>query len=129
MEENVGENMSIDEMAPSRGDMFTMLSNKKGHGRKGTVAATVSGTDSKGISSVLCRIPLEKRLSVKEVTMDFSDSMFSAVTTSFPNADITIDCFHIVQMGTNALDEIRTKHKRKAMSEDAARREKHKKRL
>lgn len=31
--------MSSDETAPSRGDLFTILSNKDGHGRKGTIAA------------------------------------------------------------------------------------------
>lgn len=129
MEENVGEYMSIDETSPSRGDLFTILSNKEGHGRKGTVAAMVSGTRSEDISSVFSRIPIEKRLSVKEVTMDFSDSMRSAVTASFPNADITIDCFHIIQLATGALNEIRMEHKRKAMSEEAARRREHKKRL
>lgn len=129
MEENVGEYMSIDETAPSRGDLFTILSNKDGHGRKGTVAAMISGTKSEAISSVLCRIPIERRLAVKEVTMDFSDSMCAAVTASFPNADITIDCFHIVQLATNALNEIRMGHKRKAMAEEAARKREHKKKL
>lgn len=98
-EENVGEYMSIDETAPSRGDLFTILSNKDGHGRKGTVASIVSGTNSGELTAVFDRIPLEKRLGVREVTMDFSDSMSAAVTHSFPNARITIDCFHVVQSG------------------------------
>lgn len=129
MEENMGEYMSIDETAPSRGDLFTILSNKEGHGRKGTIAATVRGTKSEDLSTVFNRIPEQKRLSVKEVTMDFSDSMHRAVTESFPNAEIVIDCFHIVQLATSALNEIRMKHKRKAMSEDAKLRGEHKKKL
>ncbi|MDH6311832.1 transposase [Parabacteroides sp. PFB2-10] len=118
--------MSIDETAPSRGDLFTILSNKDGHGRKGTIAATVRGTRSEDLITVFNRIPKQKRLMVKEVTMDFSDSMHRAVAKSFPNAEIVIDCFHIVQLATSAMNEIRTKHKRKAMTNDAIRRREHK---
>lgn len=129
MEQNVGQYMSIDETAPSRGELFTILSNKAGHGRKGTIAATVRGTRSEDLSSVFNLIPLEKRLEVKEVTMDFSDSMYAAVANSFPKADITIDCFHVIQLATNALNEIRLTYKRKAMAEDAKNRREHKQRL
>ncbi|WP_289647294.1 transposase [uncultured Muribaculum sp.] len=118
-EENVGEYMSIDETAPSRGDLFTILSNKDGHGRKGTVASIVSGTNSGELTAVFDRIPLEKRLGVREVTMDFSDSMSAAVTHSFPNARITIDCFHVVQLVSSALSEMRMSHKRQEMKDDA----------
>lgn len=129
MEDNIGEYMSLDETAPSRGDLFTILSNKAGHGRKGTIAATVRGTRSEDLSAVFNRIPLEKRLSVKEVTMDFSDSMHMAAAASFPNAGFTIDCFHVIQLATSALNEIRMTHKREAAAEDARQRREHKKRL
>lgn len=129
MEDNIGEHMSLDETAPSRGDLFTILSNKDGHGRKGTIAATVRGTRSEDLSAVFNRIPLERRLMIKEVTMDFSDSMRMAAAASFPNADLTIDCFHVIQLATSALNEIRMAHKRKAMAEDARLRRGHKKRL
>ena len=128
-EENVGEYMSIDETAPSRGDLFTILSNKEGHGRKGTIAATVRGTKSEDLSEVFNRIPEQKRLAVKEVTMDFSDSMSAAVSASFPNAEQVIDCFHVIQLATTALSEVRMKHKRKAQAEDAKARREHKKKL
>lgn len=129
MEDNIGPHMSLDETAPSRGDLFTILSNKKGHGRKGTIAATVRGTKSEELSAVFDRIPMERRLSVREITMDFSDSMCAAATASFPNAQITIDCFHVVQLATSALNEMRMRHKRKAMAEDVRKRKKHKQRL
>lgn len=128
-EENVGEYMSIDETAPSRGDLFTILSNKAGHGRKGTIAATVRGTKSEDLSEVFNRIPEQKRLAVKEVTLDFSDSMSSAVSTSFPNAEQVIDCFHVIRLATSALSEVRMKHKRKAQADDAKAGREHKKKL
>lgn len=79
--------------------------------------------------AVLKRIPEEDRRQVKEVTMDFSDSMYTAVRESFPHAEIVIDCFHIIQPATSALGDIRVKHKRKAMSKDAKARREHKKKL
>lgn len=129
MEDNVGEFMSIDETAPSRGDLFTILSNKNGHGRKGSIAATVRGTRSEDLCAVFKKIPEEKRLAVKEVTMDFSDSMSSAVSESFPNAEQVIDCFHVIQLATSALSEVRMGHKRKAQTEDAKARREHNKRM
>lgn len=129
MENNVGEYMSIDETAPSRGDLFTILSNKDGHGRKGSIAATVRGTKSDDLSAVFNKIPEDKRLAVKEVTMDFSDSMSAAITESFPNAEQVIDCFHVIQLATSALSEVRMEHKRKAQAEDAKARREHKKRM
>lgn len=103
MPQNIGPYMSIDETAPSKGDLFTFLSNKDGHGRKGSIAASIRGTKSEDISTVLKRIPEEDRQQVREVTMDFSDSMYAAVSDSFPNAEIVIDCFHIIQPATSAL--------------------------
>lgn len=42
--ENVGPNMSIDETSLSDGELYTVLTNKDAHGRKGTLAAIVAGT-------------------------------------------------------------------------------------
>lgn len=41
--------------------------------------AAVRGTKASVVVEVLMRIPEEKRLAVKEVTMDYSDSMYSIV--------------------------------------------------
>ena len=43
LEKNMGERLSIDETALQH-DLFTFLSNKDGHGRKGTLVAAVKGT-------------------------------------------------------------------------------------
>lgn len=119
IEDNVGEYMSIDETAPSCGDLYTFLSNKAGHGRRGTVAAAVLGTRSEDLAAVFSRIPEERRDKVREVTMDFSESMYSAVRQCFPRAEIVVDCFHVIQLATSALSEIRMAHKREAMLEQA----------
>lgn len=98
-------------------DLFTFLSNKKGHGKKGTLIAVVRGTKASEVIAILMKISEEKRLAVKEVTMDYSDSMYSIVTQVFPNASIVIDCFHIMKNQCEALDCIRMRFKRKAIAE------------
>lgn len=113
--ENMGEHMNIDECMHAR-DLFTFVSNKDGHGKKGTLAAAVRGTKASVAVEVLMRIPEEKRLAVKEVTMDYSDSMCSIVRQAFPNATIVIDCLHVMKNQCDALDSIRMKFKRKAIS-------------
>lgn len=114
-EENMGERLSIDESMHAR-DLFTFLSNKDGHGKKGALIAAVRGTKASEVVAVLMKMPEEKRLAVKEVTMDYSDSMYSIVTRAFPNASIVIDCFHVMKNQCDALDSIRMRFKRKAVA-------------
>ena len=112
LEKNMGTSLSIDETQIGD-DVRTILTNKDGHGRKGSLIAIVKGTNADDVVKVLLQLPEEKRNAVKEVTMDFSDSMYSIVQASFPNATIVIDCFHIFQRCFDAIEEIRLKLKRK----------------
>ena len=114
---NLGEYDSIDETTIGD-DVYTIFSNKAGHGGKGTIIAVVKGTKAEVVSGILKMIPLAEREKVKEVTMDFSDSMYAIVRECFPNATIVIDCFHIVQRLCEALDEMRLRAAWKK-SEDA----------
>ena len=112
---NVGSNLSIDETTIGD-DVYTILSNKAGHGRRGTLVAVVKGTKSEAVSKILMEIPLPEREGVTEVTMDFSDSMYAIVRACFTNATVVIDCFHIVQRLCEALDEMRMRFKRLAVT-------------
>ena len=112
LEQNMGTDLSIDETQIGN-DVRTILTNKDGHGRKGSLIAIVKGTDSDEVVKVLLQLPEDKRNAVKEVTMDFSDSMYSIVQAAFPNATIVIDCFHIFQRCIEAIEELRLKLKRK----------------
>lgn len=116
--QNMGEKLSIDESMHQK-DLFTFLSNKDGHGKKGTLIAAIRGTKASVVVEYLMKIPEDKRLAVKEVTMDYSDSMYSIVTQVFPNADIVIDCFHVMKNQLDGLDAIRMRFKRKAISEQS----------
>lgn len=113
---NIGECCSIDETSICN-EVYTILSNKAGHGKRGTVIALVKGTKAAVVTSVLEQIPESERKKVTEITMDFSDSMYSIAKQCFPNATIVIDCFHIVQRLCEGLEEMRLKFKRLAVTE------------
>ena len=116
LEKNMGPRLSIDETSLQE-DLFTILSNKDGHGRRGTVIAAVRGTKASEVIRILMQIPQEKRIEVREVSMDFSDSMYSIVSAVFPNATIVIDCFHIIKRCGDAVEEIRLRSKREAIKD------------
>src|SRR3989338_11698737 len=92
---------------PTNGELYTIVTNKAARGRKGALVAMVEGTKVKEITSVLEKIPLEKRMTVREVTMDMADNMAAAVRQSFPEATIVIDRFHVQQLVSEAVQEIR----------------------
>ena len=116
LEKNCGIRLSIDETSLCD-DLFTILSNKEGHGRQGSIVTMVRGTKSSDVIKILMQLPEEQRLAVTEVTMDFSDSMAAIVKAVFPNAIIVIDCFHIIKRCGEALEEVRLKCKRQAVKE------------
>lgn len=116
LEQNCGQRLSIDETSLCD-DLFTILSNKEGHGKQGSIVGMVRGTKASDVIKILMQIPEHQRLGVTEVTMDFSESMAAIVRTVFPNATIVIDCFHIIKRCAEAVDEIRLKCKRQAVRE------------
>ena len=126
--ENFDEKMSIDETMLCD-DLFTFFSRKAGKGKQGTLAAVVRGTTADEVVKVLMQVPEEIRRRVKEVTMDFSDSMYSIIRQVFPWATIVIDCFHIMQLCGDGLGELRMKLKRAAVAELKRQEREFKKRL
>lgn len=122
----MGDFLSIDETLLHE-DLRTFVSNKAGHGKHGTLVASVSGTKASDVIKVLMQLPEEKRLAVKEVTMDFSDSMYTIATKAFPNAEIVVDCFHIIKRCTDAVEEVRLREKREAIKEQNKQKTEHRK--
>lgn len=51
------------------------------------------------------------RKSVKEVTLNLSDSMRRIVKSAFPNANRVIDRFHIQNLACDAVQDIRISHR------------------
>ena len=68
-----------------------------------------AGTKAADIASILARIPLEKRNTVVEVTLDMAESMEAIVRRSFPNARLVTDRFH-GQQGERHAQEGRQPH-------------------
>ena len=64
--------MCIDETALSCGELYTVVTNPTGHGGRGTLIAMIKGTDSDTVISVLEKIGINKRHTVREVTLDLN---------------------------------------------------------
>ena len=117
-EENLGTHLSLDETSISNGELYTVLTNKAGKGGKGSLVSLVEGTRSCDISSVFNKISLTARERVLEVTLDFSSSMEIAARSSFPNARLTTDRFHVQQLISEALQQMRITLRWKAIQEE-----------
>lgn len=107
--ENIGPFLSIDEVALSKGELYTFVTNKEGFGKRGTVVAVISGTKADDIKNVLEKIDLIYRSQVIEITLDMAKNMESGVKQVFPNATLVIDRFHVVKLSLDALQHIRIK--------------------
>ena len=109
--QNLGPNMSLDETCLSNGDVYTILTNKDAHGGKGALAAMVRGVATDTVSAVLKKVPLKKRLEVKTVTTDLSSAMMLTVRTAFPGAKLINDRFHVQQLISEAVDQLRIRYR------------------
>jgi transposase len=107
--------LSLDETAFSNGDLYTIVTNKNTKGKKGAIVAMIKGTKAEAVIKILSKIPLKQRKRVKEVTLDIAGNMGLIVKKSFPNASLVIDRFHVQKLALDALQEIRVKHRRKAI--------------
>lgn len=116
--ENIGEKVSIDEVAVSNGELYTIVTNKAAHGKKKALIAIVSGTKASEVSQVLAGIATEKRNVVKEVTLDMSPAMDAIVRNSFSSADLVTDRFHVQQLVSGAVQEIRINLRREALKKE-----------
>lgn len=59
-----------------------------------------------------------RRLRVREITLDLAGSMGQIAKQCFPNATVVIDRFHVQQLATEALQEIRIKYRWAAIDEE-----------
>ncbi len=116
--ENLGEYLSIDETALSYDELYTIVTNKKAKGRKGSIVAVVKGTKAESVIEVLNKIPLKIRSKVKETTLDMAPNMELIVKKSFPNATLVTDRFHVQKLAIEALQEIRIKHRWEAIDQE-----------
>jgi len=116
--ENIGKHLSLDEVAITNGELYTVLTNKEFHGKKRALVAMVQGTRSKDVAAVLAKIPEKKRAKVEEITLDMAESMNNIVHYSFPNATPVTDRFHVQQLVSEATQEIRIAFRKEALREE-----------
>ena len=125
--ENIGPRLSIDETCLSQDEVYTIVTNKEARGKKGTLVAMIRGTDSWSVITALRQISAGKRSEVKEVTLDLSPAMRRIVRMSFPGAVLVNDRFHVQKLFSEAMDDLRIKHRWEAMEAENAKIKEHRK--
>nr|WP_207557328.1 transposase [Flavobacterium aquidurense] len=113
--ENIGTHLSIDEVALSRGELFTIVTNKEARGKKGCLVAIIAGTKADHVIEHICKIDYKKRSYVQEITLDMANSMKLISKRCFPRAVQVTDRFHVQKLALEALQEIRIKYRWEAM--------------
>lgn len=116
--QNISSILSIDETCLSHGELYTVVTNKEAHGKKGTIVAILKGTKSENIIPLIQKISQRLRNKVQEITLDLACNMGLIATRCFPNAVQVIDRFHVQQLATQALQEIRIKHRWEAIDNE-----------
>ena len=118
-ENNIGEKLSIDEIAVTNGELYTVVTNKKAKGGKGSLVTIAAGTKASDVTTILKKIPIAIREKVLEVTLDMSNAMDSIIKGSFPKVTIVTDRFHVQQLVSEAVQEIRIFLRKKAIKEES----------
>ncbi|HEV7379248.1 MAG TPA: transposase [Dyadobacter sp.] len=107
--ENIGSHLSIDETSLSRGELYTILTNKAAKGGRGSIVAIVAGTKAETVIEVIRKLPEVQRKKVTEITLDMAGSMSMIAKHCFPRAVRVTDRFHVQRLATEALQEMRIK--------------------
>lgn len=116
--ENITEELSLDEVVLSGGELYTVLTSKKAKGKKGSLVAIIRETQSGTVIRHLMKISRKLRLKVREITLDMAGLMKLIATACFPKAAQVIDRFHVQKLASEALQEIRIKHRWEAIEEE-----------
>lgn len=108
----------MDETCLSNGVVYTIVTNKDAKGKRGSLVAMVRGIKSETVIDALNTIPKTKRLTVKEITIDLSPTMKLISKSSFPNASIVNDRFHVQKLITDAISDLRSALRWELMDEE-----------
>lgn len=117
--ENITDKLSIDEVSLSKGELYTIVTNKNIRNKnKKSLVAIVKGTSSRLIQEILDKIPLNIREKVTEVTLDMAKNMSLVVDTSFPKARKVTDKFHVLKLVMDAMQHVRVKLRWQAIDDE-----------
>lgn len=78
----------------------------------------MQGVQSEKIIKYLQKIPIDLRRNVKEVTLDMAYNMKLIAENCFTKASLVIDRFHVQQLASEALQNLRIKHRWKAIDNE-----------
>lgn len=103
------EYLSVDEFAISSGhEYMTVFSNF----RTGQIVHATEGKDKEAIIPFLRKLK-KKAPKLKAIAMDMSPAFWSAVKQELPDVAIIFDRFHVMQLMTKTLDEIRKEQQKR----------------
>lgn len=118
-EKNIGSYIGIDEVALSRGELYTVVINKAAKGRKGSIIAIIKGTDVKTVCDVLLKMSRRRRFQVREITLDMAPNMELIARTCFAAAKRVTDRFHVQKLAFEAVQEMRIKARWQALDRES----------
>ena len=116
--ENLGTQLSIDETSLSRGELYTILTNKAAKAGRGSIVANVAGTKAETVIEVIRTISEFQSKKVTEITLDMAGSMEQIAKRCFPRATRVTDRFHVQRLATEALQQMRIKYRWEALDEE-----------
>ncbi len=116
--ENIGKQLAIDEVALSKGELYTIVTNKKAKGKAGSIVAIIAGTKAEQVIEYLLKIPSNKRYKVEEITLDMANAMKLIAKKCFRKATQVTDRFHVQKLALDALQDIRIKHRWEAIDKE-----------
>jgi transposase len=106
--------MSVDEVCRAKGQNYlTIFSEPKTGAHPSRVLLVVEGRDSSTLglfADELCRRGL-KREQIQTVCSDMSPAYIKGIGEQFPGAQLVFDYFHVVQLVSQALDEVRRRER------------------
>ena len=78
----------------------------------------IKGVRSEDILKILKKIPIAERKKVKEISVDMANNMEKIARKGFPKAAVVTDRFHVARLVSEAVQEIRIRHRWKAIESE-----------
>ena len=107
--------VSVDEVSRAKGhEYLTIISQPKTENTPARVLAVAQGREAAAVAqaqSALTKRGLNPK-GVEQVCQDMSAAYLKGTKETYPNAEIIFDCFHIVQLATRAVDEVRRRERK-----------------
>jgi len=107
--------IGIDETSRKKGHLYVTVAVDM-EDRK--VIAVQEGKDAETVGKIKTHIESlkGKAETIEQVCMDMSPAFINGTEKNFPNAQITFDKFHVLQMSQNAMDELRKSERKEYAS-------------